>query len=868
MTVSRPAIHHFLAALAWFLLVCAVPALAQNDYYFPGSDADFDPAIPTPEQFLGYPIGSHYTRHDRLVDYFRELARHSDRITVYDIGESYQRRPLIALVITSAGNQARIDDIRARHATLVDPAAPALSAEEVPVVVGLYYSVHGAETSSGEAALLTAYYLVADRSVETADWLDKAVVVIDPAQNPDGRDRMVSWHNSWANNPPVSDPADKEHVEPFPGSRFNHYLTDLNRDWLAATQTETRAKLAFFHQWYPNVQIDFHEMGGNSTYYFEPSPSSMHSPLLPQASYDFNVVLARYHAQALDRIGSLYFTREIFDNFSPVYGSTYPDFHGAVGVTVEQGSSRGLAQEVDGGVLTFPFTVRNQVVIGLATVRGAVAEHGDLLTLQKDFYRSALDQAARYPVQHIVFGDEHDRTLSRRLLELLLQHRIVVHELGAETSLDGKRFVPGSAWVVPVRQAQFRLVHSIFEETPATTESVYGSTSYAIAHAYGLTYARSQRALTTGSRVTQLPQQPATAGSAQPARYAYVLDWRDYNAFPALYRLLDSDLMVRATFEPFTVTTHTGSRRFERGSLVVPVASQKLAAAELHRQVRDIAATLSIDIHAVDTGQSSSGVDLGSNAVKVLRKPSVALVAGQGVIPTEIGSTWFVLSEHVKLPATRLDPTQIGRVPLSRYTSLVLAGGDYSGLNEAAIASLKAWTEAGGSLITFGLATQWAIEKGLTSEQLQPNPAAPADGEAPARIDYADLANWNAEQRSAGNLLSANADITHPLAFGVPSRELFVNKETPVLLQPSRDNYATVVRIDERPLVNGYLSEPLRARLPGAAWAIVAGAGKGSGNVVLFADDPAHRKYWHGTERLLLNAVFFHNHLRPPPRRW
>ncbi len=864
MHLLRPSIRSSLIAVL-ALLFFGSSAFAQNDYYFPNTGADLDPAIPTPEQFLGYPIGSHYTRHDRLVDYFRELARHSDKITVHDIGESYQRRPLISLVITSAANQARIDDIRARHATLVDPSSPALTAEQVPVVVGLYYSVHGAETSSGEAALLTAYYLVADRSTETANWLDKAVVVIDPSQNPDGRDRMANWHNSWANNPPVADPADREHLEPFPGSRFNHYLTDLNRDWLAATQRETQAKLEFFHQWYPNVQIDFHEMGGNSTYYFEPSPSSMHSPLLPQASYDFNVVLARYHAQALDGIGSLYFTREIFDNFSPVYGSTYPDFHGAVGVTVEQGSSRGLAQEIEGSVLTFPFTVRNQVVVGLATVRGAVAEHGDLLALQKNFYRSALDQAARYPVQQIVFGDEHDRTLSRRLLELLLRHRIVVHELSAEATIDGKRFVPGSAWVVPVRQPQFRLVHAIFEETPAITESVYGSTSYAIAHAYGLRYARSKRPLSTGARITDVTT-PTNATTAL-ARYAYVLDWRDYNAFPALYRLLDNELLVRATFEPFTLRTQAGERQFSQGSLVVPIAGQKRDAAALHVLVREIATSLDLDFHAVDTGQSVAGIDLGSNSVKVLRKPSVALIAGQGVNPAEIGSTWFALSEHVRLPATRLEPAQLGRVSLARYTSIVFASGDYSGLGDAAIASLKSWTEAGGSLVTFGTATQWAIDKGLANEQLKPADA-PIGDEPPAPIAYGDLATFSAEQRIAGNLLSAKADITHPLAFGLSSQHLFVNKETPLLLQPSRDNYATVVRIDDTPLINGYLGQSIRQRLPGAAWAIVGGAGRGTGNVVLFTDDPAHRKYWHGTDRLLLNALFFHNHLRPPQRRF
>ena len=228
-------------------------------------------------------------RHDRIVDYLRELARLSDRVTVEEIGRSYEERPLLSVVITSGANQGRIDQIQRAHIAAGDPGGPAATAD-APIVVGLFYSVHGNETSSGEAALLTAYYLAAGRSPEVLDWLDKAVVVIDPAQNPDGRDRAANWHNAWKNQPAVADPQDKEHVEAWPAGRTNHYFTDLNRDWLAVTQKETRAKLEAFHRWRPHIQIDFHEMGAGSTYYFEPSPASMESPLLPRASYELSLI--------------------------------------------------------------------------------------------------------------------------------------------------------------------------------------------------------------------------------------------------------------------------------------------------------------------------------------------------------------------------------------------------------------------------------------------------------------------------------------------------------------------------------------------------------------------------------------------------
>lgn len=863
MSFHRRAVLPLLFAVASAVFP-ALSAQAQSAYFFPqASAADaFDSAIPTPEQFLGYPIGSRYTRHDQLVAYFEELARHSDRIRVQHIGRSYEGRPLLIATITAASNQARLEQIRQQHATLVDPAQPRSAAGDSPVVVWLGYSVHGNETSSGEAAMLTAYYLVANRSSETQQWLQQAVVLFDPAQNPDGRDRAANWHNAWASDPASADPADKEHVEPFPQGRTNHYFTDLNRDWLALTQQDSRPKVAAFHQWYPNVQIDFHEMGKDSTYYFEPSPKSMHSPLIPAASYEFNRTLATYHAQALDALGSLYYTGENFDNFSPVYGSTYPDFHGAVGVTVEQASSRGRVQESVNGLLTFPFTIRNQVATGLGTVRGAVAERSGLFDLQKTFFQSALKQAAQQPQKSFVFGDAHDPALTRRLLELLLLHRIEVRALDRDVTVEGKRFQAGSAYVVPVQQAQFRLVHSIFAETPPIKGDVfYGSTSYAIAPAYGVAFAGSRSRIDGGAQVSELPPLQGAVVGGQ-AGFAYAIDWRDYNASRALAELQGRGLAARAAFQPFTAGTAQGDVAFAAGSIVIPVAGQPLQGAALLDAVAAAARASGVQVHALSSGRSREGIDLGSDGVKALRKPAVALVMGEGVAATEIGSAWFLLDQHLHLPASKLDPQQLGKVPLDRYTTLVLSGGTYSSVDATAVAALKRWVQAGGSLVTYGSASKWAIEQKLADGEKTGKDEEAGDESRRAFGDQRDIA---AIERVSGNILSADVDTSHPLAFGVPDRQLAVNKENSVTLQPSANPFSTVVRIDASPRVNGYLSERNRARVAGSAWLLVSAQGKG--NVVLFADDPAHRKYWHGTDRLLINAIFFGNLANPAKAR-
>ncbi|KAF1014123.1 MAG: hypothetical protein GAK31_03147 [Stenotrophomonas maltophilia] len=722
--------------------------------------------------------------------------------------------------------------------------------------------MHGNETSSGEAAMLTAYYLVANRSAQTQQWLQQAVVLFDPAQNPDGRDRAANWHNAWASDPASADPADKEHVEPFPQGRTNHYFTDLNRDWLALTQQDTRPKIALFHQWHPNVQIDFHEMGKDSTYYFEPSPKSMESPLIPAASYAFNRTLARYHAQALDALGSLYYTGENFDNFSPVYGSTYPDFHGAVGVTFEQASSRGRVQESANGLLTFIFTIRNHVATGLGTVRGAVAERSGLFELQKSFFQSALKQAAQQPVKSFVFGDVHDPALTRRLLELLLLHHIEVRTLERAVSVDGRRFEAGSAYVVPVQQPQFRLVHSIFAETPPNKGDVfYGSTSYAIAPAYGVAFAGSRSRIDGGAVVATLPQaQGGVIGG--PAGFAYVIDWRDYNAGRVLAAMQDKGLLTRAAFQPFSAATAQGDVDFAAGSIVVPVSGQPLKGEALQAVVDSAARAAGVQVHALTIWRSRSGIDLGSDGVKALRRPVVALVMGEGVSATDIGSAWFLLDQQLRLPASKLDPAQLGKVPLDRYTSIVLSGGTYSSVDATAVAALKRWIQAGGSLVTYGTAAKWAIEQKLADgEQLGKE----EEGSGAAWRAFGDQRDIAAIERVSGNILSADVDTSHPLAFGVPRAQLAINKENTVVLQASSNPYSTVLRIDSPVRVNGYLSERNRSRVAGSAWLLVSA--QGQGNVVLFADDPAHRKYWHGTERLLINAIFFGNLVNPAKAR-
>ncbi|WP_077920953.1 M14 family zinc carboxypeptidase [Spirosoma sp. 209] len=852
-------------------LAVTEPTLAQSSYYFADHKAAFDPAIPTPEQFLGYPVGSHFTRYDRIVDYLKELDRLSDKVSLQPIGKTYEERPQVIAFFTSAPNQKNLETIRQQHLQLADPKASAPSYGALPVVVHLAYTVHGNESSSSEAALLTAYYLTASTSPDVARWLSEAVVTLDPAENPDGRDRATQWFNQHKSVPPVTDPLDREHNEGWPNGRFNHYLNDLNRDWLPLAHVESRNRMKFHQDWLPNVMIDFHEMGTSSTYYFEPSkPFSTENDLIPRATYDvLNVRLARYFARALDGIGSLYWTKEQFDNLSPIYGSTYPDFTGGVGVTFEVGSSRGLAQEGSNGVVTFPFTIRNHLRTGLAAVQGAVEEKELYLRHQRDFFASALTDAQKFPTKSYVFGAAADPNLTNRFADLLLRHNIRFYDLKQTTSAGGKTFEPGRAYVVPTAQPNYRLVHSIFEEVTTFHDSVfYDVTGWSLIHGYGLPYAKLKDAtLATGEPIRTLkPVQGGLAGGPSP--YAYLLNWSDYHSSKALTALQQAGVLTKVALKSFSINPPnrpggSGAQSlpresiqtdFQAGSIVIPVAGQKLTADSLVSLLSSVGQRTGVTFTGVSTGFNAKGIDLGSNNIRALRKPEVALLAGPGVNPSEAGEVWFLLSDQLNLPVSKLDPGNLNRVDWNRYNTVVLVGGQYNSLDKALVSKLKSWVENGGTLITTKTASEWAVRQGLTRENLLAS-ARPDTSRSTERADFGRVAEREGTKAVAGSIYTADLDITHPIGFGLSDRRIFVFRNGTTLLKSGSSPYNTVAKYSPNSLVSGYVSKENLKKINNSAAIVVSP--EGQGRVVLFADNPAFRSYWHGTSRLFLNAVLF-----------
>ncbi len=849
-------------------------AVQPLEYFFPEGQS-FNPEIPSPQEFLGYELGTYHTRHDMFVAYMKELASLSDRATYQSLGRSIGLRELPVLTITAPANHARLEEIRAAHLAAVDPLQPRVDAGDRPIIVHLGFGVHGNEPSASDAALLAAYWLVAGENPEVLTALDQGVWHVEPVLNPDGRDRHSTWANMHRSSPFVADPLDREHTEVWPGGRTNHYWFDLNRDWLPLQDPSSRARIDFHHSWKPNVVADYHEMGTNSTYFFEPTkPEGSWNPLLPPELYtDITLRFADRWAASLDDIGSLYFTKEVFDNTYPGYGSTYPNFLGGLGLVFEQASARGHIQEsTHHGVLTFAYAIRNQFRTVISTVESAVAERVRMLEYQRDFYESALTEGAAFPVQAWVFGSSHDHSLNREFLDLLLRHRIEVFSLADGRTLDGREFQAGEAWIVPVEQPEYRLVRSIFERTDTYADSVfYDASTWTMSLAYGIPHGEIRSgALPVGGRITEVPE-PRGRGDVPEARVAYLLDWSDTYAPRALQYLMARGVRAEAAFQPFAArvrgagaTAGDGVRSFSRGSISIPIQTQHLTPAELHRLVREAEAHSGVPFHAVDTSMSADGVDLGSGNFRPLgHMPRVLMVVGSGIQANEAGQVWHLLDTRVDLPVTKVDRDNLGRADLSRYDVVILVTGNYGFMGEGQLAELRRFVQRGGTLVGIRGGARWALDQGFAPRVRQALAEADEDaGMEVGRTDYADAAALTGAQRIRGSIYRADLDPTHPLGFGYHTRELAVWRDHEFIIPPSANPFSTPVKLTDEPHLSGYISARNLDRIRGSASALTDGIG--SGTVVLLLDNPNFRGYWFGTNRLFLKALFFGQHIGIP----
>ncbi len=832
----------------FLVALCISGTLSAQNYFFEKFQP-FDSKIPSPEQFLGYAIGEHHTRHDLIVAYLTKLAEVSNRASIYEYGRTHEGRKLVMLTITTPENLKNLDNIKQQHLAFSDPAQSVSNYNDVPIFINLAYNVHGNEPSSSEAALLTAYTFAASNSPEILKYLKNSVIFLDPTINPDGRDRHTQWANMYQGNPLVADPQDAEHNEYWPRGRTNHYWFDLNRDWLLGIHPESRGKLTWYHQWYPNVVTDFHEMGSQSSYFFEPMKvNASQDPIMPKENYeDLNNLFGEYFASALDSIGSFYFTKEVFDGTYPGYGSSYPDLQGGLGLLFEQASSRGHKQTTKFGEITFPFTIRNQYTSSVTTVRAAVENKAMLRKYQQDFFKSALGNASKSRVRGYTFKDDYDKNRVKAFIDKLLLHKIEVYE-------------SGNAYVVPTDQPQYRMVQTMFETYDTYRDSVYyDASAWSVANFYNMKY-KPVTNLNTGTKITATTDLVKT-DAVQKTDYAYIIDYDDYNATAALNYLQENGIVVSSSFKPFAAETNKGMTTFNYGTLVIPISLQKKDSDTVFELAQEAQQKFQVTIHSVSSGYSSKGIDLGSRYVSPLTKPKAMMLIGDGVRSYEAGEVWHLLDTRVNMPITKIPMRNFNRANIDRYNTLVMVSGNYN-LNTKQLNKIKDWISKGNTLITIGSASKWAIDKKLVKEKLTEGPKKDSTAVA-VRKPYVDAPENLGKESVGGAIFKVDLDLTHPLAFGYRDPQIPVYKNNSVWLAPSKNEYATVAKYAKDPHIDGFITKKnMEGFLKPSASLLVSKVGRG--RVVLFADNPNFRGSWYGTNRLFLNALFLGDKIDVP----
>lgn len=836
----------------WLMAVSMIAFSQDLSYYLPDS-ISYNPAIPKPKDIIYHDVGEWHVTHDRLVNYMKAVAAAApDRVKLENMGFTYEGRPQVMLIITSPKNHQNLERIRQQHVQLTDPSASgSLDLDNMPAVVWVGHSIHGNESSGANASLVSAYYLAAGRGKQLDDLLDNVVILFDPSFNPDGLNRFATWVNQHKGKNLVTDPNSREFNEVWPGGRFNHYWFDLNRDWLPAVHVESQNRLVKFHEWKPNILTDHHEMGSGATFFFQPGVPSRVNPLTPSKNQELTDKIGKFHAQYLDRIGSLYYTREGYDDFYYGKGSTYPDVNGAIGILFEQASSRGHAQQTANGVLRFPFTIRNQFVTTLSTLEAAKSLRKELLAFQRDFYKNVMTEAAAAPVKAYVFGDKYDKGRTQLFAQMLWRHKIDVHELASNVKSDGVEFEKGSAYVVPAGQPQHRLIRAIFEKTLSYKDSLfYDITSWTMPLAFGLPYAElSATAFTSGVQGNKINEFTSTKTSVEKSDYAYLLEWDELLAPAVLNELLSSNVQARVTTNPFTMAIGGQSRKFDYGTIMIPVQSQSIDAARLHQVVQQAASKYNVTVHALRSGSASAGSDLGSNKFAVVGRQQVAMIAGPGVNATDAGEVWHLFDQRMNIPLSLLEPVVFNRADIAKYTTIIMVGGNYPDINKD---KLRAWVQNGGNLVLLEDAIVWASQNEIGSFRMK---RARGGTDTAGTISYVEREFRDGAQQMSGAIFRAEIDLTHPLAYGYHQPYVSLFKANRVYLEKSRSPYATPFYYKEKPLQSGWLSKENYDAVKNSAAVVVSVLG--TGRVIGIADDPNFRAFWLGGSKLMMNAVFF-----------
>ena len=840
-------------------------------------DLSYDDAIPSPAEHLGYALGEEFTLYAHVVDYFETLADASDRITLSEYGETYEGRPLIQLVVTTPENHANLDAIQQQNMRLANP--DALSAEEreqligeLPVFTSFSYNIHGNEASSTEAAMQVAYRLAAATDAETEQILSNSVVLMYPTINPDGRDRYVYWYKSAKRSLVATEPDDLAHDAPWPNGRTNHYLFDLNRDWVWGVHPEMRGLINAYQQWLPHVHADYHEQGYNDNYFTMPG-TTPRNQLLPDSYVAWADSFGTANTRAFDRNQITYATRESFDFFYPSYGSSYPSVMGGIGMLTEQGGIGGgrAVETTDGYTLTLRQRVFDHYTTSIATIRTSARNREALLNYFADARSQSTNTVDR---QAYLLPDDGGDGYLYDVLTILRRHGVEVdratESFRAGRAMDyrtgersTRRFDAGT-YLVRTDQPQHLFVNTILQREMAIEDSVmYDMSTWSAPLAYNLeAYSTTEMPSVDTESVDEAPM--VETGVINPnAQYAYAIDWTQRHAPKALAELWAAGYRVRSVTDTFSA----GGRDFARGSLVVLLGRNLEKRDQAAADMRQIADETQVEIIGLDSGNTPEGIDLASDDSRPVDQPKVALLVDEPFSTYTIGQIWYLFDQETRLPVTRIRTSSLGQsssstygrygvADLNEYDVLIMPDGGAlsTAFDSSSIDQIRDWVRGGGTLVGVEDAALFFTDgaSGLTDVEAFDPPPDTSDASFftpyAARVDSAGL------DRIPGTAFTGVMDTTHPLAFGVGERLYSLRLGTDAIEPGPRLQTVGHYPMDPADvLVSGYASQENIRHLAGKAFAGVQPMGRG--NVVFLVDNPHYRMFWRGPSRMMQNAV-------------
>ena len=821
--------------------------------------------LQSPDDFLPHRNGEQFTPHYMLADYAQHVAENSPNVIWSQYGWTNEKRPLQLLTIASKENLGRLEAIRTnnlRRAGVLEGATdPAL--DEI-AIVWLSFGVHGNETAGPESSIPILYHLANPANQDAQEWLENVVILFDPSINPDGYSRYSHWYRRVAGTQNNPNGADWSHQEPWPGGRTNHYLFDLNRDWAWQTQVESQQRMAHYQKWLPQIHVDFHEQGVNSPYFFAPAAKPYHE-YITQWQRGFQATIGKNHAKHFDKNGWLYFTKEVFDLLYPSYGDTYPTFHGAIGMTYEQGGSgragRGIIM-ANGDTLTLEDRVMHHFTAGLSTVEVAANNAKDLVAnFQKFFAESSSNPPGKYKT-FVIKGDNAPERI-KAFCTLLDKNQIKYGKAGRASTMNAYNYQNGKTESVKVEendlvisayQAKGMFTQILLEPDTHVEDSLtYDITAWSLPYAYGLeTYASTQRMAPSADFSTKAYSNNL---SAVTNTYAYLASWRSTQNARFLAATQNTGIKARYATETFRIE----GKDYPAGTLVITRADNRKMGTSFHQTIQTLAQEFEQEIQAVKTGFSEAGSDFGSRAYQLIQQPNIMVLAGEGTSSGSFGQVWYYFEQVLKYPVTMVQASRLGNAPLDEFNLLVMPEGRYR-LNESTRNALTRWVSGGGRIIAIGSALRSLEDQEGFSLSTYADPADKKAAQAEAdqarldgRLDaYSEQGERYATQAIPGAIFKVNLDQTHPLAFGL-GEHYFTLKTNASAYQHLKGAW-NVGTLGDELFSHGFVGKKAEERMKNTM--VFATQDRGAGSITYLVDNPLFRAFWEQGNFLFSNAVF------------